>query len=262
MAPRCVWLTVFTAVIFLLPAINGLTNRQFFDPQQMYQYLLFSGNAYCDMDTIQAWNCPGCAKASATFKPQQLIFNQSKNVFVYIGVDGVGTNDVQIIVTFRGTQMTEVQPYPGYGDTQVHKGFYEAYEAVQGDVRQYVANLVAAYPTARLVITGHSLGGALATLCATDLGLVYYPAHKNISLWTIESPRVGNAVAIFLYHSPYSYTYCIFEQNYVTLLEGLLAVSFRITHHYDIVPHLPPKDLPHFSFVHTAQEVWLTQVTA
>ena len=38
-------------------------------------------------------------------------------------------------------------------------------------------------------MTGHSLGGALAVLCALDLQDIY----GNINLYTFGCPRVGNA---------------------------------------------------------------------
>ena len=57
-----------------------------------------------------------------------------------------------------------------------------------------MVRLVKAQPTAKVFVTGHSLGAALAALCAAELG-----ANRNslgISIegvYTYGQPRVGNA---------------------------------------------------------------------
>ena len=68
-----------------------------------------------------------------------------------------------------------------------------------------------------MVVTGHSLGGVLATLLVTDLA-------ANTRLWpqalTFASPEVGDAV---------------FAARYA----GLATVSWRIYNQADIIPYLP-----------------------
>ena len=51
----------------------------------------------------------------------------------------------------------------------VHSGFKAQYESLQGQVRQYASEKCSQYNPRQLLITGHSLGGALATLCSLDL---------------------------------------------------------------------------------------------
>ena len=68
-----------------------------------------------------------------------------------------------------------------------------------------------------LVVTGHSLGGALATLLVTDLNATM--ALKP-QAWTFASPRVGDAT---------------FAARY----GGLSTVSWRIYNQVDVVPYFP-----------------------
>jgi hypothetical protein len=101
------------------------------------------------------------------------------------------SNAGKLHIVFRGTQFTSgldfaqewaedalSLPLEPMGAGKVHLGFYGAYQAL----RQAV--LAAAGPAANgRVITGHSLGAALATLCWADMGG---------DLMTFAGPRVGD----------------------------------------------------------------------
>jgi hypothetical protein len=100
-------------------------------------------------------------------------------------------------VAFRGTQsdnlsnpVTDMKAWrtrwPGPG--RVHAGFAAAYCGKSPghgrSLREQVADWLAKVAPQELVLTGHSLGAALATLCAAD--------HAQARLVTIGSPRVGD----------------------------------------------------------------------
>lgn len=53
-----------------------------------------------------------------------------------------------------------------------------------------VNNLLAAYPTAQVIVTGHSLGAAQATFALLDIKNIFNPEH--LVFYTFGSPRVGN----------------------------------------------------------------------
>ena len=68
-----------------------------------------------------------------------------------------------------------------------------------------------------MVVCGHSLGGALATLLVAD---VTANTPLKPQAWTFASPRVGDA---------------IFAARY----GGLSTVSWRIYNQVDVVPYFP-----------------------
>ncbi len=59
--------------------------------------------------------------------------------------------------------------YPYCNGCGVHGGFNKAYASIQTGIRTNVQSLTSKYPSADLWVTGHSLGGALTTICALDL---------------------------------------------------------------------------------------------
>jgi hypothetical protein len=93
------------------------------------------------------------------------------------------------VIAFRGTEpddprdlLADIQAWgePWHGGASVHAGFAEALSPV----RQRVMSAIDASQR-EVVVTGHSLGAALATLVAS--------VRPSTRLYTFGSPRVGNA---------------------------------------------------------------------
>ena len=107
------------------------------------------------------------------------------------GAQGFGTigPDGTIYVVFRGTEITSVAdpladvlafPVRWIGAGRVHWGFWTAYRSIRKAIEVWLSG----ESKPRLVITGHSLGAAMATLMAA--------LHEDSALVTFGSPRVGN----------------------------------------------------------------------
>ncbi|EKF28044.1 lipase, putative, partial [Trypanosoma cruzi marinkellei] len=163
----------------------------------------------------------------------------------------VGVNESTIVVSFRGTRDTNnwisnLDYFRvSYWDKAcvgcfVHTGFNCELQSLWVKMRKYLRKLVGKKGIERILITGHSLGGAMATIAAANLVSQNYmfASGLKILLYTFGSPRVGNM------------------QFADWLLASFCRVgheSYRVTHKRDAVPHVPPM---WFGFYHVPHEVW------
>jgi hypothetical protein len=147
-------------------------------------------------------------------------------------------------------------PYFYCNGCEVHQGFFLAYESIINQVfTALLHSPIASLHSATVVVTGHSLGGATATL--TSVTLKRSLGLKNVKLITFGSPRVFNKEASVyvssLLFSP-SASPVIYEsqQGEAPSVDS----SIRMTHYRDIVPHFPPKS---FGYQHIATEWYESQ---
>jgi hypothetical protein len=110
--------------------------------------------------------------------------------------------DNKLYIIFQGTHNLEgweddfdYQQIPVFGkDCLIHKGFYQD----ELSLVFYQILAIASTFNGEIIVSGHSLGGALAVLCAFKLKLL---TAKIISCVAIAGPRVGNKVFKRLYNS-------------------------------------------------------------
>jgi predicted lipase len=114
---------------------------------------------------------------------------------------------------------------------EVHRGFYEAYEDIQNHVKNAVQNYTATFKKRYLIVTGHSLGAALAVHAAAHLTAI---GIKVDFFYNFGGPRVGD---------------WRFHQWFMNTRKGFVG---RVTHWKDQVPHLPDE---HWGFEHLHNEV-------
>eukprot|EP00002_Diphylleia_rotans_P010458 TRINITY_DN2091_c0_g1_i1.p1 TRINITY_DN2091_c0_g1~~TRINITY_DN2091_c0_g1_i1.p1 ORF type:complete len:999 (-),score=206.57 TRINITY_DN2091_c0_g1_i1:379-3375(-) len=92
--------------------------------------------------------------------------------------------------------------FNGYNCGQIHRGFHNAYRLMEPQIDAFLSNYALSQQY-DLVVTGHSLGGALATLCVTDVltDSSVKEKWKGVSLLTIGSPRVGDSAFSSFFNS-------------------------------------------------------------
>ncbi|XP_020103422.1 lipase-like isoform X2 [Ananas comosus] len=206
-----------------------------------------------DLTALFTWTCSRCNDLTKGFEVIELIVDVQHCLQAVVGVDH---NLDAIIVAFRGTQENSIQNwvedllwkqldlnYPGMPDAMVHRGFYSAYHntTIRPAVISAVEKIRRSYGHIKIMVTGHSMGGALASFCALDL--IVNEGIRNVELMTFGQPRVGNAAFA-----------SFFSKN--------VKHAIRVTHEQDIVPHLPPyySYFPKKTYHHFPREVWLHNI--
>jgi predicted lipase len=105
---------------------------------------------------------------------------------------------------------------------KVHAGFAATYrESFHPQLIPLVQHLD---PSVPCYVSGHSMGGALATLAVLDLALHFPHRRSHLHLYTYASPRVG-------------------DPTFAHLHRRLIPNSYRITNVADTVPLLPPTNI-------------------
>lgn len=78
--------------------------------------------------------------------------------------------------------------YKKISNGKVHRSFYQAFERIRDPLIQKVNILCQKHPGAKIYVTGHSLGGALAVLAGAEIS-----NFQNVTaVYTFGEPRVGN----------------------------------------------------------------------
>lgn len=96
-------------------------------------------------------------------------------------------NIEQVVPSFITSN--SVAPSSSYRNAQVHEGFNNAYMKVRQSILAALQNQP---NTVNVFVFGHSLGGALGTLCALDLAVNQNRKYASITHIVSGSPRVGN----------------------------------------------------------------------
>jgi triacylglycerol lipase len=172
------------------------------------------------------------AMAKAVASQQRMLRAMKVNGDVF-GLIATNLQTRTAVVSFRGTQTLEdwladldfvAIPYQSVADAGlVHMGFQLVYDAVRKSVSSLLQALAAGIDN--IWVTGHSLGGALAVLCAPDL-------VSNVSklivpkLYTFAGPRVAQDNLI--------------GPGFRQLFDGRIPLCYRIANRWDKVPDLPP----------------------
>ena len=156
-------------------------------------------------------------------------------------------NKIAVIV-FRGTDAkswknikTDLNAVPlkiENTDHYIHAGFKYALDDIlnhkdpEETVYEQLKSFLTKFEYEHIIITGHSLGGALSVSMTYRLLKDNISSNAKIHLITFGSPRVGNQ------------TFANYINDHPRIVGNL-----RFVYGYDIVAHVPPKTL-HFGYVH------------
>lgn len=239
---------LFSSLLLLLSSISSFARATTIDSAvlaDLQRISGYAGSAYCAQNYLATTDGP------ATFPANQFDRNGSTQVaYPFLNVGKAQTSGLimldhanqLIIITFRGTVSRadwdtnldffrdDASDICGKG-CLAHGGFLESWRGVSAQVLANWTTLQQKYSGYRTLVTGHSLGGGLAHLCAAALKNAN--PTSNMLLYTYASPRVGNQVFA----------------NFINQKFG--TNNYRVTHLNDPVPRLPGRLL---GFTHASPE--------
>ncbi len=240
--------------LFTLTSLFQLNSTQAVSPAVLSNLRLFaqySAAAYCPDNYLVPFNgsviCPSSVCPSLPTIPNVQLADSFIKVSFYhtTGLLLVDHTNNLIVVSFQGTDDSRdwlddldfllKDAHDICSGCEAHSGFLGSWRGVRGTVLPAWISLTSRYPTYQTVATGHSLGAAIATLCAAQMTEV--APGVSISLYTYGSPRVGN-------HAFAQYIETSLGQH-----------NYRSTHLNDPIPRLPPEAI---GFQHPGPEYHLT----
>lgn len=136
----------------------------------------------------------------------------------------VATCADRVLVVFRGSEspgdwlanLNTLSVSQDFG--RVHRGFLAAFRTAEPALQREIKTALLENPHRQLLLTGHSLGGALALLAAAE----WHAQFPIAGVYTFGQPAVGKG-------------------SFPAFVESHLADRvFRFVNHRDIVPRLPP----------------------
>jgi triacylglycerol lipase len=170
---------------------------------------------------------------AAMVAPEPAVAAMTKDTQIF-GLMGHNLTSRTAFVSFRGTSdlddwvadidvlPADYLPISGFG--QVHAGFQDVYELTRNSVAANLATATAGCD--QILVTGHSLGAALAVLAAPDIFRKMPPNTIEPRLITFAGPRVGLT-------------------DFAASFNAAIESCFRIVNFLDIVPVVPPTPYVH-----------------
>ncbi|KAJ5279381.1 hypothetical protein N7478_004753 [Penicillium angulare] len=246
---RSSFLALLSASLALGHAIPGKLQARDVGSDELSQFsfwVQYAAASYC-LDDYTA-NTGASVSCSDNLCPQveatgaKIIYDFSNTTATdtagYIAVDK--TNKA-VVLAFRGSYsvrnwIADVE-FP-YTDPKLcdgcfaELGFWSSWTAVRDPISKVLNETIAANHDYELVVTGHSLGAAVATLAAADLRT---KGHPSATLYAYAAPRVANSALA----------------KFITAQEN----NYRFTHTNDPVPKLP---LLAMGYVHISPEYYIT----
>jgi len=196
-----------------------------YDPNIALEMLLLSTSAYSDKPEMSLTNFPvGDWKEYGIFSVTPCDPLNS----TCFGFTAYSENGQFIVLAFRGTVgVTQLlfESIQGFIPTSswppggmVTPYFKDALLGMWPAITVQMTALVQQYPTYKIYVTGHSLGGAVASLAASFL--LYNNITTKVSLYTFGEPRVGDY---------------LFSKQF----DSQIPDAWRVIDYIDPFPHIP-----------------------
>ncbi|KAI0633275.1 alpha/beta-hydrolase [Trametes polyzona] len=213
---------------------------------------LFSRAVYCSSGAVEDWKCGESCDALPNVKVLTAGGDDGliPNFFVAHDVDQnqivvahQGTNPKNLLSDLNDLKFNQVDAnrtvLPTAGDdVKMHDGFADTQERTADIVLSTVKSALKSTGSKKILVTGHSLGAAIASI---DAMMLKTKLDSDIDLTAVVFglPRVGN-------------------QAWADLVDSTLGDSFtHVTNQDDPVPRVPPQFL---QFQHPSNEVHITAV--
>ncbi|KAJ9060181.1 hypothetical protein DSO57_1033576 [Entomophthora muscae] len=192
-------------------------------------YFPVAGLTYCSDQELLQYNGTYSKEIGPDFQITNILNHATLDTRAILAVNPPRK---EIVLAFRGTQsklnwvsnliisqtLISVAPF-----ASVHTGFKDIADAMAPEYIQALHQLLATptYSEYDVVVTGHSLGGALAQLASIHAHRKLKLGWERIKIVTFGQPRVGNLdFARWFNQQPVMYT--------------------RVVNENDLVPHVPP----------------------
>lgn len=131
-----------------------------------------------------------------------------------------------LYITFRGSNDTQdllacldIRTENLGQNICIHKGYYSQFKAIEADITSDILRISSSLEIDKIVFSGHSLGGALATIAAPYYSNIFR-GSKYIACHTFGSTAVGN-------------------EEFVNWFNENVNENYRVECEYDIIPLLP-----------------------
>jgi len=140
---------------------------------------------------------------------------------------------------------------------RMHVGFADVYQSIREDVMQTLSERLkyckAKGEIPKVYITGHSLGGAVASLFALNLAslqLPYASGGREMQQSDIELLQLPSAPVVYTFGAPR-----LGNASLRSIYNGLVPNTFRMVAALDLVPTMPPS----IYYRQVGREIWLDE---
>ncbi|XP_037037057.1 lipase-like [Bradysia coprophila] len=219
--------------------------------EEMMYYNYYTASINCPFG-VRTMECGYCSKIKDDITNYVVLENVNHSTAALVALS---EKRKEIVVAYRATTnywncvldatILNISPH-GADPIKIHRGFYIATMSLYDRVVKTIGAFRLAkkeYTSYKLVLTGHSLGGAMARV--TQFLLLHLKQFPGISMevYTYGEPRSGN-------------------KDYVDFLNNQTVKSARIINRADIVSHLPPTSILGTTIIsdyyyHAMNEYWI-----